>query len=71
MRGLVLTEGLAARFGREAFDDLIERMAAAFKYWIVDAIDRRAPPTGAGDDPLDRPVPARDTLAPTRYSSSL
>jgi O-methyltransferase involved in polyketide biosynthesis len=63
MRGLVLTEGLAARFGREALDDLIERMPAAFKYWIVDTIEPpSAPSTNAGDHRSDRAVPARDIL---------
>ena len=63
MGGLVLTEGLAARFGREAFDDLIERMPAAFKYWIVDTIEPpSAPSTNAGDHRSDRAVPARDIL---------
>ena len=62
-RGLVLTEGLATRFGREALDDLIERMPAAFKYWIVDTIEPpSAPSTNAGDASLGSGRSARDIL---------
>jgi O-methyltransferase involved in polyketide biosynthesis len=63
MRGLVLTEGLAARFGLEALDDLIERVPPVFKYWIVDAVGPpRTPSTGAVDHRSDRAVPPRDVL---------
>jgi methyltransferase (TIGR00027 family) len=63
MRGLVLTEGIAATFGPQALDDLVERMPPAFKYWIVDALEPpQAPSTGTADHRSDRAVSPRDIL---------
>lgn len=61
MRGLVVTEALAARFGHEALDDLIEHMPASFRCWVVDTVAPPGPPRT--DHPEPPAMSPADVLA--------